>query len=74
LRAASLDAYEQTAVALARDPRKLTALRETLRQNRDATSLFDLPRSTAHIEAAYRRMWDTWCAGRVPEAFAIEDV
>ena len=70
----SLDDYEGTALALARDPQRLRALRNKLEKNRDTVALFDLPRSTANIEAAYERMWQTWSSGQEPAAFSIEGV
>jgi predicted O-linked N-acetylglucosamine transferase (SPINDLY family) len=68
----SLEDYEATALALARDPQRLSALRNRLENNRDASALFDLPKSTANIEAAYARMWQTWRSGRKPAGFSIE--
>jgi predicted O-linked N-acetylglucosamine transferase (SPINDLY family) len=68
----SLEDYERTALALARDPQRLIALRQKLQNNRDASALFNLPKSTAHIEAAYARMWQTWLSGQKPTAFSIE--
>jgi protein O-GlcNAc transferase len=68
----SLEEYEQAALALARSPQRLTALRQKLQNNRDASALFDLPKLTGNIEAAYARMWQTWLAGRQPAAFSIE--
>jgi protein O-GlcNAc transferase len=70
----SLEQYEQTAQALARDPQRLIALRQTLQKNRDTSALFDLPKLTANIEAAYARMWQTWLSGQQPAAFSIETV
>jgi predicted O-linked N-acetylglucosamine transferase (SPINDLY family) len=65
--------YERKALALARDPQRLMELRATLTRNRNTALPFDLPRSVRHIEAAYVRMWDTWCAGDPPVPFAIAD-
>lgn len=67
----SLEAYEQAALALARAPQRLIALRKKLQENRDASPLFDLPKLTGHIEAAYLRMWHTWCSKKRPAGFAI---
>jgi predicted O-linked N-acetylglucosamine transferase (SPINDLY family) len=60
------------ALDLARDPQRLTALRRKLEENRDASPLFDLPRSTRNIEAAYARMWQRWLSRQKPAAFSIE--
>ncbi len=68
----SLEEYEQTASALARDPQRLIALRQKLEEKRDTSSLFDLPKLTGNIEAAYTRMWQTWLSQRKPVAFSIE--
>jgi len=69
----SLEEYEQAALALARSPQRLIAVREKLQNNRDGSALFDLPKLTGNIEAAYARMWQTWLAGQTPAAFSIED-
>jgi predicted O-linked N-acetylglucosamine transferase (SPINDLY family) len=71
--AESLEEYEQTALALARDPQRLIAQRQKLEITRDASALFDLPKLTTNIEAAYTRMWQTWLSGRTPAAFSIEN-
>jgi protein O-GlcNAc transferase len=71
---ASLEDYERTALALIRAPDRLKALRRKIERERDVNSLFDLPKLTGAIEAAYRQMWRRWLAGEVPAAFAIEDV
>jgi len=68
----SLEHYEQTALALARDPQRLIALRQALQKSRDTNALFDLPKLTGNIEAAYARMWQTWLSGQKPAAFSIE--
>jgi predicted O-linked N-acetylglucosamine transferase (SPINDLY family) len=68
----SLEEYEQAAVALASEPRRLIALRQKLQKNRDASALFDLPKLTGNIEAAYARMWQTRLSGQKPAGFSIE--
>jgi protein O-GlcNAc transferase len=70
----SLQDYEQAALALARDPQRLTALRRKLQDNRQVCPLFDLPKLTGNIEAAYARMWQTWLSGERPAAFSIESM
>jgi len=69
----SLEEYEQAALALASDPRRLIGLRQKLQKNRDASALFDLPKLTGNIEAAYARMWQTRLSGQKPAAFSIEN-
>jgi predicted O-linked N-acetylglucosamine transferase (SPINDLY family) len=71
---ASLQDYERTALALIREPDRLSALRRKIERERDVNSLFDLPKSTGAIEAAYQRMWRRWLAREQPAAFAIENV
>ena len=68
----SLDEYERTALNLTGDPQRLTALRQRLEKNRGTSALFNLPRYTRNIEAAYARMWQTWLSGKPPESFSIE--
>jgi predicted O-linked N-acetylglucosamine transferase (SPINDLY family) len=50
----------------------LVALRQKLQEKRDTSALFDLPKLTGNIEAAYARMWQTWLSQRKPVAFSIE--
>jgi predicted O-linked N-acetylglucosamine transferase (SPINDLY family) len=53
--------YVETAVALANDVSRLADLRATLRRRMEHSPLMDAPRFAGEIEAAYRRMWRTWC-------------
>jgi predicted TPR repeat methyltransferase len=53
--------YVSIAVGLAADLPRLTQLRRTLRARMTASPLMDGPRFARDIEAAYRRMWQTWC-------------
>jgi len=48
--------YESLALALARDPARLGALRDRLAANRATASLFDTPRLARDLEAAYLAM------------------
>jgi predicted O-linked N-acetylglucosamine transferase (SPINDLY family) len=48
--------YEALALALARDPARLNALRDRLIANRASAPLFDTPRLARDLEAAYSRM------------------
>jgi len=52
----SAEAYEATALALARDPARLKAIREKLVANRTTAPLFDMARFTRNLEAAYEKM------------------
>ena len=65
------EAYETAAVDLARSHQRLRDLRERLMRNRQSCPLFDTPRFTRHLEAAYRAMWDIHLAGGLPRAIAI---
>jgi predicted O-linked N-acetylglucosamine transferase (SPINDLY family) len=62
----ALDDYQRTALALARDPRRLGDLRETLQRRRETAPLFDLPRFTSGLESAYAEMWQRWRVGGRP--------
>ncbi len=67
----SLDAYEAQALDLARNPARLTAIRQRLATNRSTCALFDSPRFRDHLEAAYHLMWDRHCAGLPPAHIAV---
>jgi predicted O-linked N-acetylglucosamine transferase (SPINDLY family) len=60
---ASVEHYVQIAVSLASDLDRLGQLRATLRQRMAASPLLDFRGFTRNLEAAYRQMWHTWCAG-----------
>lgn len=60
--AATPEDYVARAVALARDPARLAALRTKLRARMEGSSLTDPVRFTAALEVAYRAMWRQWCA------------
>jgi predicted O-linked N-acetylglucosamine transferase (SPINDLY family) len=67
----SLDAYEEAALALARDPQRLAALRAKLAQTRDTCPLFDTALFTRHLEAAYATMWERYETGHEPAGFCV---
>jgi len=52
----SAEEYEATALALARDPARLKALREKLAANRVTAPLFDMARFTRNLEGAFEKM------------------
>ena len=54
--------YRDKAVALARDPVRLAAHRQGLRDRLARSSLFDFERHTRELEAAFREMWRRWAA------------
>ncbi len=54
--------FEQIAVALAQDLPRLAALRTGLRERMRKSPLIDGRRFAHAVEAAYREMWQRWCA------------
>ena len=52
----SLEEYEALAVALARDPQRLAALRARLQANRNTALFFDMRRLALDLEALYEAM------------------
>jgi protein O-GlcNAc transferase len=68
----STEEYERLALRLAMQPDVLAKLRQKLARNRPTAPLFDMARFTRDIEAAYRHMWERWCASQQPEAFALD--
>ena len=71
--AASAKDYEETAIALARDPQRMQALRERLAQNRLTAPLFDTDRYVRELERAYERMWAIYAARSRPGSFLVAD-
>jgi protein O-GlcNAc transferase len=63
--AQSEDEYVGIAAALAQDPIRLKTIRAGLRERVQASPLMDAPRLTAHLEQAYRGMWQAWCTTAV---------
>lgn len=49
--------YEQLALALARDPDRLAALKARLMERQRDSALFDVDAFTRHLETAYLAMW-----------------
>ena len=67
----SFEAYEALALRLATEPGTLAALRKRLADSLPTCPLYDTPRYTRHLEAAYRRMVEHARAGRRPTAITI---
>jgi predicted O-linked N-acetylglucosamine transferase (SPINDLY family) len=65
--------YEALALALARDPARLAALRQRLAQNRLTAPLFDIVRFSRNLESAYAQMAESRLAGLAPESFDVAD-
>ena len=60
------EAFVRIAVELAHDWPRLAALRASLRPNMTQSPLMDGARFAAHIEAAYRQVWQAWCRRAAP--------
>jgi protein O-GlcNAc transferase len=71
--AASVGDYEELALALAREPERLAAVRQRLARNRLVCPLFDTDRFTRHLEAAYATMMERQRAGLPPDHIRIGD-
>jgi predicted O-linked N-acetylglucosamine transferase (SPINDLY family) len=54
--------FVRIAVELAGDLPRLGKLRATLRERMQNSPLMDAPRFARNVEAAYRMMWQRWCA------------
>jgi predicted O-linked N-acetylglucosamine transferase (SPINDLY family) len=66
------EAYEELAIALATNPERLRQIRQKLANNRLTAPLFDTPRFTRHIEAAYTEMYARYQAGLPPAHIFIK--
>ena len=64
--------YEAKAIELATNPAKLRAIKDKLERNRLTTALFDTPRFTKHIEAAYTQMYERYQTDLPPDHIYIE--
>lgn len=67
----SLAHYEALALHLAQQRDQLQALRARLLEQRHRAPLFDTPRFTRHLEAAYAHMWARHQQGMAPQAFDV---
>jgi predicted O-linked N-acetylglucosamine transferase (SPINDLY family) len=65
--ATSPDDYVARAAALACDPLRIAALRQTLRERLQASPLADAETFVRKLEAAYRQAWRAWCAAPARE-------
>ena len=70
--AASPEAYEELAVALAAAPDRISSLRRRLAENRMAAPLFDTVSHTTSLEAAYAEMLRRSRAGLRPDHIDVE--
>ena len=62
------ESYIAKAIALTSDLPRLSSLRGDLRNQLLNSPLCDGPGFTRDLEAAYRRMWETWCRTRAKPA------
>jgi predicted O-linked N-acetylglucosamine transferase (SPINDLY family) len=67
----SLEAYEETAIALAHDGERRRALRSRLEANRSTMPLFDTAGYTRHLERAFEEMHARCLRGTAPAAFDV---
>lgn len=70
----SLAAYQEKAIALARDRAALTALRQRLDQAVRDRPLYDIRTYTKHLERAYIEMVSRAQRGSAPSSFDVADV
>jgi predicted O-linked N-acetylglucosamine transferase (SPINDLY family) len=66
--------YEAKALALAREPEVLAAVRAKLAANRGTSALFDAGRFARHLEAAYVTMWERAERGEPPQGFTVAPI
>jgi predicted O-linked N-acetylglucosamine transferase (SPINDLY family) len=59
--------YEQLAIELASNPRRLAAIRTRIKDNRLTSSLFDTPQFARNLEAAYLAIHRRYRAGLPPD-------
>jgi protein O-GlcNAc transferase len=64
--APDLGSYEALALALAREPQRLAALRRHLEAVRLTAPLFDIDRTRREIEQAYERVWEIHARAEAP--------
>jgi protein O-GlcNAc transferase len=67
----SMNEYEKKALAYARDPAWLAAMRAKLKDNRDREPLFDIRRLTRHFESACELMWQRYADGLAPDVIEV---
>jgi protein O-GlcNAc transferase len=67
----NVESYAQAALALARDPSRLSGIRERLAEQRRTSTLFDTARYCRRLEAAYVTMMQRLRAGLAPASFTV---
>jgi predicted O-linked N-acetylglucosamine transferase (SPINDLY family) len=68
---ATQEQYEERAIALARDPAALVALRRQLEARRAHAPLYDTARTVRGLEEAYTRVWAMHLSGAPRSSFEI---
>jgi predicted O-linked N-acetylglucosamine transferase (SPINDLY family) len=68
----SVEQYENLAIELAKNPDKLSLIKQKLAKNKLTAPLFDTPKFTQYIEKAYTRIMERNCADLPPEHIVIE--
>ena len=71
--ATTQEQYEARAIDLATNPEKLKAIKYKLERNRLTTALFDTPRFTKHIQAAYKQMYERYQADLPPNNIYVKN-
>ena len=69
--ASTLDDYENMAAELACDAERLAGIKRRLADDRLTHPLFDAQRFAAHLEAAYRSMYERYQHDLPPEQFIV---
>ncbi|VFQ64601.1 unnamed protein product [Cuscuta campestris] len=67
----TMDEYEEKAVSLALDRKKLQSLTDRLKAARMTCPLFDTARWVRNLERAYFKMWNLYCSGQHPQPFKV---
>lgn len=70
---ATSDAYERTAIDLAREPARLEAIKRKLTDNRRSAPLFNTALFTRHIEAAYTAIYQRYQSGLAPDHVVVQN-
>lgn len=71
---ASLQEYEDLAVAISSDPGRLRALREKISKKNNSAALFNCARYTRHLDAAYLEMQRLVEIGEAPRPFSVSPI
>lgn len=63
--------YKAKALELAQHPEILSEIRNSLKESRNTCPLFNIPKLTKNIEAAFKQMYAIWSAGERPKQFMV---